>query len=410
MTINNRVFDGTRIASVDVRAPNVPIPNFIDYRNNPQNAPGLELFDIPGVNKLLTINTNASDARVPVVYKANASYSHFINEKFKVTITGFATLGRNNYVYVDRNMAVNPFFRLENEGGRGVYVPAASITNAAPDWQQGRISQKIGRVLEMNSKGRVNQFAAVLDATYQYFKDGTITFSYTLNDTKDNTSYNGNVANTATLALPVKDNPRDLSKMSYSDNHFRHKIVFYGTLPTFYGVSVGIRYSGIGGTRYSLLSGGNTNGDFVSGTNDLAFIFDRNNTAVPANIQTGLKAIMDNPNASQSLKDYINRYSGQIAERNGGINGFYGIFDLRISKKFKVYKTHSIEISGDLFNVANLLNKKWGVNESMGNQALYSVNSFNNTTNQFVYNVNNSGIANPSGNPYQGQIGIRYGF
>ncbi|ETZ19470.1 TonB-dependent receptor [Pedobacter sp. V48] len=410
MTINNRVFDGTRIASVDVRAPNVPIPNFIDYRNNPQNAPGLELFDIPGVNKLLTINTNASDARVPVVYKANASYSHFINEKFKVTITGFATLGRNNYVYVDRNMAVNPFFRLENEGGRGVYVPAASIANAAPDWQLGRISQKIGRVLEMNSKGRVNQFAAVLDATYQYFKDGTISFSYTLNDTKDNTSYNGNVANTATLALPVKDDPRDLSKMSYSDNHFRHKIVFYGTLPTFYGVSVGIRYSGIGGTRYSLLSGGNTNGDFVSGTNDLAFIFDRNNTAVPANIQTGLKAIMDNPNTSQSLKDYINKYSGQIAERNGGINGFYGIFDLRISKKFKVYKTHSIEISGDLFNVANLLNKKWGVNESMGNQALYSVNSFNNTTNQFVYNVNNSGIANPSGNPYQGQIGIRYGF
>lgn len=410
MTINNRVFDGTRIASVDVRTPNVPVPNFIDYRNNPQNAPGLELFDIPGVNKLLTINTNASDARVPVVYKANASYSHFITEKFKVTITGFATLGRNNYVYVDRNMAVNPFFRLENEGGRGVYVPAATISNAAPDWQQGRISQKIGRVLEMNSKGRVNQFAAVLDATYQYFKDGTVSFSYTLNDTKDNTSYNGNVANTATLALPVKDDPRDLSKMSYSDNHFRHKIVFYGTLPTFYGVSVGIRYSGIGGTRYSLLSGGNTNGDFVSGTNDLAFIFDRNNTAVPANIQTGLKAIMDNPNTSQSLKDYINKYSGQIAERNGGINGFYGIFDLRISKKFKVYKTHSIEISGDLFNVANLLNKKWGVNESMGNQALYSVNSFNNTTNQFVYNVNNSGIANPSGNPYQGQIGIRYGF
>lgn len=410
MTINNRVFDGTRIASVDVTIPNVPVPNFVDYRQNPQNAPGIALFDIPGVNKLITINTNASDARVPVVYKANASYTHFINERFKVTLSGYATLGRNNYVYVDRNMAVNPFFTLANEGGRGVYVPAVSIQSSSPNWQNGRISQKIGRVLEMNSKGRVNQFAAVLDASYQYFKDGIITFSYTLNDTKDNTSYNGNVANTATLALPVKDDPRDLSRMSYSDNQFRHKIVFYGTLPTFYGVSVGIRYSGIGGTRYSLLSGGNTNGDFVSSTNDLAFIFDRSNAAVPANIQTGLQAILDNPNASQSLKDYINKYSGQIAQRNGGINGFYGVFDLRISKKFKVYKTHSIEISGDLFNVANLIRKKWGVNESMGNQALYSVSTFNTASNQFVYNVNNTGLATPSGNPYQGQIGIRYGF
>lgn len=410
MTINNRVFDGTRLASVDVTLPNVPTPNFIDYRNNPQNAPGLELFDIPGVNKLLTINTNASDARVPVVYKANASYSRFITDRFKVTISGYATLGRNNYVYVDRNMSASPFFTLGNEGGRGVYVPAASIQSSSPNWQNGRISQKIGRVLEMNSKGKVNQFAAVLDATYQYFKDGAITFSYTLNDTKDNTSFNGNVANTATLVLPVKDDPRDLSKMTYSDNQFRHKIVFYGTLPTFYGISVGVRYSGIGGTRYSILSGGNTNGDFVAGSNDLAFIFDRNNGSVPANIKTGLQAILDNPNASQSLKDYINKYSGQIAQRNGGINGYYGIFDLRISKKFKIYKSHSLELSGDLFNVANLIKKKWGVNESMGNQALYTVNSFDKTNNQFVYNVNNAGIANPSGNPYQGQIGIRYAF
>jgi hypothetical protein len=49
--------------------------------------------------------------------------------------------------------------------------------------------------------------------------------------------------------------------MTYSDNQFRHKVVVYGSLPTFFGVSVGIRYSGIGGTRYSLLSGVNSNAD-----------------------------------------------------------------------------------------------------------------------------------------------------
>ncbi|WP_442591738.1 carboxypeptidase regulatory-like domain-containing protein [Pedobacter sp. AW31-3R] len=420
-TINNRVFDGTRIASVDVRTPNVPTPNFPGYRNDPSTSPGVELFDIPGVNKLITINTNASDARVPVVYKANASYNHFFTDKLRAGITGYATLARHNYMYVDRNMVTTPFFTLENEGGRGVYVPASSIKDNSPDWQQGRISNKLGRVLEMNSKGKINQFAVVVDATYQYFKDGEITVSYTWNDTKDNTSYNGNVANTATLSFPVEDDPRDLSKMSYSDNQFRNKIVVYGTLPTFAGFSVGVRYSAISGTRYSLLSGGNTNGDFVSGTNDLAYIFDVNNASVPQNVRTGLQAILDNPNASQSLKDYINKYSGKMAERNGGVNGFYGTVDLRISKKFKIYKTHSIEFSGELFNVANLLNKKWGVNESMGNQSLYSLGTpktdtapaqpgFNTTTNQFVYRVNNSGIASPSGNPWQGQFGVRYSF
>jgi hypothetical protein len=94
------------------------------------------------------------------------------------------------------------------------------------------------------------------------------------------------VANTATLVLPVKDDPRNLSNITYSDNQFRHKVVVYGSLPTFFGVSVGIRYSGIGGTRYSLLSGVNSNADFVTGSNDLAFIFDTKNTDVPQNVRT----------------------------------------------------------------------------------------------------------------------------
>jgi hypothetical protein len=267
----------------------------------------------------------------------------------------------------------------------------------------------------------VNQFAVVADVTYQYFRDGEISASYTWNDTRDNTSYNGNVANTATLSLPVVDDPRNLSKMSYSDNQFRNKVVFYGTLPSFYGITVGLRYSGIGGTRYTLLSGANSNADFVSGTNDLAFIFDRTNESVPANVKTGLQAVLDNPNASQSIKDYINAYSGQIAERNGGINGFFGVFDLRASKRFRLYRTHSIDLSVDIFNVANMLDRTKGTNLSLGNQALYAlgipasgstpaVANFDRANQRYVYRVNTAGVVTPSGTPFQLQIGARYSF
>jgi len=315
----------------------------------------------------------------------------------------------------------DPFFRLTNEDNRGVFVPVSAIVNGESDWKQGRISNKFGRVLELNSEGKVNQFAVVLDASYQYYKDGSISVSYTWNDAKDNTSYNGNVANTATLSLAVKDDPRDLSNMTYSNNQFRNKVVIYGTLPTFYGVSVGVRYSGIGGTRYSLLAGGNINGDFVAGDNDLAYIFDPNNTKTPTNLVDGLQALLNNPNASQSLKDYIKKYEGAMAQRNGGINGFYGLIDLRIAKKFNLYKSHALEVSADLFNVANLFKKTWGINESLGNQALYSLGvkaangnpalpAFDAAKQQFNYNLNNTGVVNPSGNPYQFQLGLRYSF
>ncbi|WP_421942183.1 carboxypeptidase regulatory-like domain-containing protein [Pedobacter sp.] len=405
VTINNLTFDGKHLATVDVINNDVPTPNFIGYRNGTAGTPTLASLQVP------TINTYAEDAKIPVIYKANLSYSKLITDRLKVGITGYATLGRNNYMYVDRNMAATPFFTLANEANRGVFVPIASIgtTNGVADWKGGRLTNQFGRVLELNSKGRVNQFAVVADATWQYFRDGEIFVSYTWNDTKDNTSFNGNVANSATLSLPVKDDPRDLSRMSYSDNHFRNKVVIYGTLPTFYGVTVGVRYSGIGGTRYSLLAGGNINGDFVA-TNDLAYVFDRNNQNVPQSIRTGLQTLLDNPSASESLKRYITRYSGQIAERNGGVNDFFGIVDVRVSKKFKFGNKQTLELSGDIFNFGNLLNKKWGVNETLGNQALYAVSGFDAVNKSFTYRVNNTGVVTPSGNPWQMQIGLRYGF
>lgn len=413
--INNLTFDGKHLATVDVRGTNVPTPDFAQYRINYASIPSLAAFQLP------TINMTGPDARVPVIYKANASYSRYLTDRLKVGIAGFMTLGRNNYTYVDRNMVAEPFFRIANEDNRGVYVPLNTMpANGAGDWLQGRISKRLGRVLELTSQGKVNQFALVADATYQYFRDGEISASYTWNDTKDNTSYNGNVANTATLVQPVKDDPRDLSRLTYSDNQFRHKVVVYGTLPSFLGITVGFRYSGIGGTRYTLLSGANSNGDFVT-TNDLAFIFDRNAENTPANVRTGLQAVLDNPNASQSIKDYITTFSGRIAERNGGINGFYGVFDIRASKRVRLYKNHALELSVDAFNVANLLSRTGGANQSLGSQALYAlgipatattaqVPAFSQATRQYTYRVNTAGVVTPSGDPYQLQVGLRYSF
>jgi len=415
--INNMVFDGTKLASVDITNPKtgpalVPTPNFPGYRRDPATAPGAELFNVPGVQRLSTINLNRENVRIPVVYKANLSYNRFLTERLRLGVSAYLSLGRNNYMYTDANMVDQPYFRLANEDNRGVYVPANTINpaNGATDWTLGRKTNRVGRVLALSSDGRVNQYAFVFDGTYRYFKDGEVSFSYTYNDTQDNTSYTGNVANTATLSLPVRDDPRNLSRLSASDNQFRTKVVVYGTLPTFYGVSIGLRYSGIGGTRYSLLVAGNVNGDFVA-SNDLAYVFDPNDASVPASVRAGIQGILDNPNASSNLKDYVRRSIGTVAERNGGVNDFYGQFDLRIAKRFKTFKTQYVELSGDLFNVTNLLSRNNGVVKTLGNQNLYSIAGFNPTASTYNYSVNaNAGVVTPINNPYQFQLGLRYGF
>jgi hypothetical protein len=393
MVINNLVFDGNHLATVDVD-PSVAglTPDFNSYRNDYSTVPTLSQYQLP------TINYTGEDAKVPIVYKANISYTHFFNERFRAGVAGYMALGRNNYFYYDRNMEANPFFTLNNEGGRGVYVPAASINaNGTMNWKNGRINQNFGRVLELVSDGKVNQFSFVVDTSYRYWKDGEITASYTWSDIKDNTSYNGNVANSATLSTLVQGDPRDL-RMSYSDNQFRNKVVLYGNSPTIAGFTLGLRYSGIGGTRFSVTSGGNINGDFVD-TNDLAYIF-------PSITQ----ALVDDPEVGKALKNYITDYNNQVAERNGGKNGFYGIWDVRIAKKIKFEKIGGFELSVDIFNVANMLNKEWGVNKSYGNTALYRIDKFDPVTKQFVYSKNTSGLEPLSGNPYQIQLGAKYTF
>ncbi|PZU03131.1 MAG: TonB-dependent receptor, partial [Chryseobacterium sp.] len=397
MIINNLVFDGKHLATLDVNPSQIGLtPNFIEYRNDYSTVPSLAQYQLP------TINYTGKDAKIPIIYKANFSYTHFFNERFRAGVAGYMALGRNNYFYYDRNMKTTPFITLANEDGRGVYVPVYAITNNSNNtvtlnWKEGRINNNFGRVLELVSDGKVNQFSFVVDTSYRYWKDGEITASYTWSDIKDNTSYNGNVANSATLSTPVQSDPRDL-RMTYSDNQFRNKVVIYGNSPTIAGFTLGIRYSGIGGTRFSLTAGGNINGDFVD-SNDLAYIF--------PNLT---ESLLNDPEVGKALKNYITDYNNKIAERNGGKNGFYGVWDVRVVKKIKFEKIGAFELSVDIFNVANLLNKEWGVNKSYTNMALYRATKFNTTTQQFEYVRNTNGLAPLSGNPYQIQVGAKYSF
>ncbi|MDR6198012.1 carboxypeptidase regulatory-like domain-containing protein [Siphonobacter sp. SORGH_AS_0500] len=410
--INNMLFDGSKIVSIDVTGNLVPTPDFPAYRKNPASAPGVDLVNNTSVPKLYTINMNGKDAKVPTVYKINGSYSHFFTRNFRMSIAGYMSFARNNYTYIDKNMVDQPFFTLSQEGNRPVYVPASSIntSNGSQNWTLGRKTDQVGRILELESLGKVNQAALVVDANYKYYKDGEIAASYTWNQTMDNTSYNGNVANTATLVQYTAGDPRTLNKMNYSDNHFRNKVVVYGNTPSFYGFNLGFRFSGFSGTRYSMIVNGNINGDFVE-TNDLAFVFDPNKAETPQYLKDGINAILNNPKVENSMKDYIRNSFGKVAERNGGVNPFYGTVDMRLTYKMKTFQKQYVELSCDLFNVANMLKRDWGVNHALGATALLSRAGFDPTTNNYKYAVNtNAGVSNLSGNPYQFQLGARYGF
>lgn len=411
--VNNIQNSGTKVASIDVSRPTsgpslVPTPDFPAYREDPSTAPGI----IDGVPYVSTINLNDPNLKMPSIFKANLSYNKIIGDRLRLGVNFLYSYTKNNYVYLDRNLVDDPYFRLANEENRSVFVPAASITpSGITNNVLGRKTQEVGRVLMLTNGANLEQKAMILDASFRYLKDGYINVSYTLNDTKDNTSYNGNVANTSTFR-PVKSDPRDLSQMVYSDNHYRNKLVVYGTTPTWQGFSLSGTFRGMGGSRYSLTVDADINGDFVGGPgndNDLAFVFDPNHANTSPTVKASMEKILNNPD--NRAKDYIVESLGKIANRNGGENPFSGTFDLRLMKEFKTYKAQKLTLSVDVFNFANLLNKEKGVNYNLGNQTLLLVTKFDQAKQQYEYRVNeNVGVTQAGGSPYQIQLGARYSF
>lgn len=430
--VNNIQNTGTKVAAIDVTRPAnpslpnpVPRPDFVSYRRDPSTAPGVP----SGTSVVSTINLNDPNFQVPTIYKANISYSRFLGDNVRVGANLLYTRTVNNYVYIDQNLVDQPAFTLSNEANRAVFVPASSI---APNSGQtnnvlGRKTQAVGRTLMLTNGAKLQTLSLVLDGEIRLPRDGSLAFSYTWNDARDNTSYNGNVANTSTFR-PVKSDPRSLDEINYSDNQFRHKLVAYGSTPSVAGLVLSVRFTGLGGTRYSLLVDGDINGDFVGGPgndNDLAFVFNPNSPEVAQAVRTSMQRVLDNPD--NRAADYIRSSLGTIANRNGGENPFSGTFDVRLSKVFKTFKTQKLELSVDVFNFANFLGqtldgvttkgaeatsaRNWGGNFNLNNQTLLVPTGFNPATRQYTYRVNeNVGTTQKNGTPYSVQLGARYSF
>lgn len=403
--VNNIQNSGMLIGAIDVTGNSVPTPDFEGYREDPTTAPGVPDGETP----FSTINAVSDDFEVPTTYKANVNYTHFFENGMYVGINALLSHTKNNYTYQEANLVDNPFFTTPE--GREVFVPANSISESGQlDWKDSRKSDKVGRALLLTSDGILDQSALVINGGAEIGEDGYVNASITFNKTKDNSSYNCCVANTSTF-LPVEGDPRDLN-YGYSDNHFDTKVILNGATPTWKGFKLGVTAIGTGGSRYSFMVDDNTsaNGDFNL-RNDIAYVYDPNDANTPVEIIDAYNQILNDPETPEGYKEYLKNSYGGFAERNGGKNPFYYTIDVRLTKEIKLYQKHNLLLSADVFNLANLLNKDWGVNHNYGNREFMRVNGFDSATNSYDYEIQTGAGTEPiGGTPWRLQVGAKYSF
>ena len=383
-----------------------PRPDFPSYRRDLSTVPGVPAGVAPSSIPAY-INYFGSDFRVPTTWKASAGYEYRVGP-LQLGVFGYYARTVDNYQYFDKNMVAAPFFTIE--GGRGVFVPANRITSQGrTNNADTRLHPDLGRVLELVGSSELEQKSVVLQGAVTLPRRSSVSLSYTRNSTIDNSSFNCCVAITSTFSQNTGD-PRDLSgSRGPSENAFRDKYVAAFLLPAVFGFRVTGSYVGTSGRPFSLVINGDVNGDGTA-NNDLAFVFDPNDPTTPADIASAMRRVLDNPN--NRARDVIRQYLGRIAPRNVGWSPFRGQTDVRIARDLNLMRGQAVELTVDIFNLENFLNKKWGGEYNLATaQQLVAVSGFNQTTRKYTYRVNEQvGTAVKSGIPYQIQLGARYKF
>ena len=412
--INNLLNDGSQLADVLLTGAAVPTPDFVSYRQSFANAPGIPAGSGP---RPAYINMFGPDFKVPRTWKSDLAYQRRL-------FNGNLTLGAavqyaqtsELYRYVDLNLRPTPDFTLANEAGRPVFVPAVSITAAGGrNPVLARPFSQFQRVLELRSDAAQHQKAFFVDAALRLPRNGSISGSFTFNQTRDNSSFNCCIA-ISSVFTPVPGDPR-IPTWGASNTDFRHKLVLYGATPEIKGFQFSARVIGQSGSPWSATVAQDINGDDVGAgssfgnQNDLAFVFDPSSPGLRTGFADSLRLVYSNP--ANSGADYLRQAIGQVAERNAVRNPFVTQVDLRLSQKLPSIRGQRAELTLDVFNAAALINHNWGAVRVVpgANQTLLNVIGFDQASREYRYRVNpNFGRTIKSGNRYQMQMGLRYQF
>ena len=237
------------------------------------------------------------------------------------------------------------------------------------------------------------------------------------------TSVNDGTSSTALSNWEFVQQLNDPNNPDLSTSSFQMKHRFIGSLDYkfSYGdqkqssTSFSLFYTGRSGQAFTYLYNGDLNGDGRS-QNDLIYI-PRFQTevklvstasipATPANQWYALDEFIKND-------PYLSKHRGEYAKRNGAITPWENQFDLRVTQDFGgIVKgtKNKLQLTFDIYNVGNMINKKWGKSYYVSNQANTLI-TYSSGAGGFSFKAPTNGAGYlQSALTWSGQFGVRYIF
>jgi hypothetical protein len=161
---------------------------------------------------------------------------------------------------------------------------------------------------------------------------------------------------------PVAGNP-NIDVLSISDFELRHRFLAVLTYTHAFwkgwDTTIGAIYEGASGHPYSVLYNGDANGDGQF-SNDLVYVPTGPNDPIGAKFVGGQNgANFAAYNNYIDNNEFLNKYRGQIAPRNGGRDPWINRLDLHFAQRIPV-KWVWAEFTADILDFTNMLDSNWG--------------------------------------------------
>lgn len=362
------------------------------------------------------INVVDKNLQFPQVFRTNLAVDQKLPYGIIATVEGIFSKTYNNVNFINLNRQVDPSFTFTGVDQR-------------PRYFSGRIDPNFEEIVKFENTNQGYSYNFVFMLNKQFENGFNAQASYTYGKSMDlnsgtssvaysNWRYVNNVYGLNDLRLTRSNfdlGSRITGLVSYKKDYLK------GLLAT----QVSLYYNGQSGQPNSYIYNGDMNNDGSS--NDLIYIpktqADINlipvTGATPVSIAdqwTALDAFISNDK-------YLSKHRGEYAERNAARLPFQHQFDFRLLQEFKVKvggATNKIQLSFDILNVGNMLNKKWGHVIYASNQQFGLINykgqaPAGSPIPTFTYD----GSGQTNGNSYflsdyssrfRGQIGLRYIF
>lgn len=355
--------------------------------------------------------------KLPQTLRSNLAADFRLPGGIVTTLEGVFSKTLNNISYQDINI----------KGRTGSLNPSLSGGADLRPTYGGKVNSTVTNaiLLRNTSEGYSYNLTAQLQKSFNF--GFSTSLAYTYGDSKEVNSGTSSTARSNWQFNQIVQDPNN-PDLGYSRFDLKHRIVGsanygvnYGKNKMF-GTTVSLFYAGRSGEPISYLYNGDLNGDGSTG-NDLLYVPSSASeiklvalsasgslpALTPAEQWTQLNAFIESDK-------YLSSRRGKYVERFGGRMPWEHAFDIRILQDFgglvKGTKNR-IQLSVDVFNFGNMLNKSWGRAYSLGNNASTLISYSGSGGGGFTFRTPSGGTAyqiDQIRSRWAAQFGVRYLF